>query len=117
MYRGKHIFINKGVLNMSIKFQKIIRFVPFVNFFVTGFSLIKVYRSSQKSQIVNIFKFGFVSFISMIVVNIPQMILQHFVKGEVFNLFLSLISAYVTLFVISSIAILQQEKYISNNDK
>lgn len=100
---------------MSIKFQKIIRFVPFVNFFVTGFSLIKVYRRSQKSQVMDIFKFGFLMFISMILVNIPQMILQYFVENEAFNLFLSLISAYVTLFVISSIAIMQQEKYMSND--
>lgn len=102
---------------MSIKFQKIIRFVPFLNFFVTGFSLIKVYRGSQKSRVVDIFKFGFLIFVSMILVNIPQMILQYFVKSEAFNLFLSLISAYVTLFVISSIAIMQQEKYISNEDE
>lgn len=97
---------------MSIKFQKIIRFVPFLNFFITGFSLIKVYRSSQESRVVDIFKFGFITFVSIILVNIPQMILQHFVRSEAFNSFLSLISGYVTLFVISSIAIMQQEKYI-----
>lgn len=102
---------------MSIKFQKIIRFVPFVNFFVTGFSLIKVYRSSQKVRVVDIFKFGFLTFLLMILVNIPQMILQYFVRSESFSMFLSLISAYVTLFVISSIAIMQQEKYITNDSK
>ena len=101
---------------MSIKFQKIIRFVPFVNFFVTGFSLIKVYRNNQKSRTIDIFKFGFLMFISMFLVNIPQMILPYFIRNEAFNLFLSLLSAYVTLFVISSIAIMQQEKYISNVD-
>ena len=100
---------------MSIKFQKIIRFVPLVNFFVIGFCLVKVYLSSPKTRVVEIFKFTLVEFVSMILVNIPQMILQHFVKNEVFNLFMSLISVYVTLFVISSIAILQQEKYISNS--
>ena len=102
---------------MSIKFQKIIRFVPFVNFFVTGFSLVKAFQDSQNSRVVDIFKFVFVTFVSIILVNIPQMILQHFVRSEFLNLFLSLISSYVTLFVISSLAIMQQEKYISNNDK
>ena len=103
---------------MSIKFQKIIRFVPFVNFFVTYFSLIKAYRNSNRSRISDIFKIVFVIFISILFVNIPQIILQHFVKSESFNSFLSLISTYVTLFVISSIAIIQQEKiYITTANK
>ena len=102
---------------MSIKFQKIIRFIPFVNFFITGFSLIKLYRSSQKSSVIDTFKFAFLAFISMILVNIPQMIFQNFVENETINLVVSLVSAYVTLFVISSIAIMQQEKYLSNSDK
>ena len=99
-----------------MKFQKVIRFVPFVNFFVTGFSFIKVYRGSQKARVVDIFKFGFLSFVSIFLVNIPQMILPYFIRNEAFNLFLSLFSTYVTLFVISSIAIMQQEKYMSNDD-
>ena len=97
---------------MSIKVQKIIRFVPFVNFFVIGFCLIKKYRESPKSRVIDIFIFGFIMFISMILVNIPQIILQHFVRNEFINLFISLVSSYITLFVISSIAIKQQEKYI-----
>lgn len=102
---------------MSIKIQRIIRFVPFVNILVTLFSFIKVYRSSTKSRVIDIFKFGFIMFIAIILVNIPQIILQHFFSGEVFNLILSYISAYVTSFVLSSIAILQQEKYISIDNK
>lgn len=97
---------------MSIKFQKIIRFVPGVNFFVTGFSLIKVHRGSRKSRVFDMFKFALVTFVSMFLVNIPQMILQHFVKSAGINLFLSLISAYFTLFVISSIAIFEQERIL-----
>ena len=100
---------------MSIKYQKIVRFVPFLNFFVTYFSLIKAYRRSNQVRVANTFKIVVAMVISALLVNIPQMILQHFVKGEVFNLFLSLISAYVTLFVLSSIAIMQQEKYTNEN--
>ena len=102
---------------MSIRFQKNIRFIPVVNFFVTGFSLIKVYRSSQKSRVVDLFKFCVITAISIFLVNIPQMILQYFITSVEFNLFLSLISAYATLFVISSLAIMQQEKYIENDKK
>ena len=101
---------------MSIKFQKIIRFVPFLNFFVTGFSMLKVYRNNNARITVKI-KLVFEVVISMFLVNIPQMILQHFTKNTVFNLIISLISTYITLFVISSIFIWHQEKYISNNNK
>ena len=102
---------------MSIKFQKIIRFVPFINYFATFFSLIIAYRSSNKSRIADIFRIVIAMVMSMLLVNVPQMILSHFFKDAVFNSVLSFISAYITLFVISSIAIFQQEKYAENDKK
>ena len=102
---------------MSIKLQKSIRFVPIVNVFVTGFSLIKVWSSIPKLLIAAKFKFTFLVFVSMILVNIPQIILLEFSINPILSTTISLVSSYVTLFVISTLAIIQQEKYVSNDDK
>lgn len=102
---------------MSIKLQKIIRFVPALNFFVTGFSLIKAYRSSNQARVADMLKIVLVGFILIFLVNIPQIILLEFIENAVFTNVLSLISNYATLFVLSSFFIMQQEKYIMNDGK
>ena len=50
---------------MSIKTQKIVRFIPFVNFFVTFFSLIKSYRSSKQAKVGDILKIVLTMFVSI----------------------------------------------------
>lgn len=96
---------------MSIKLQKIIRFVPFVNFFVSYFALIKA-GCKRPHRMAESFKILVLMVVSLLLVNLPQMILPNFVTDARFNLILSVVSAYVTLFVLSSIAISRQEKYI-----
>ncbi len=100
---------------MSIKHQKVIRFVPFLNFFVTVFSLIRAYRNNDQAKLVDVFKFVFIGFIAVILVNLPQIILSNIFANTALEWIFTYLSAYITLLVISSLAIFQQEKYIANS--
>ena len=102
---------------MSIKTQKIVRFIPFVNFFVTFFSLIKSYRSSKQAKVGDILKIVLTMFVSILLINLPKIILSGLINNEMINTVISLVTAYVTLVVISTIAIIQQEKYMLNDNE
>lgn len=98
---------------MSIKVQKVIKYIPVVNFVVVFF-WIKSY-AKYSTSVWRIFKPLIKIFFAVTIVNIPRLILAHTLEATVVYWILYYATLYVTLFIIAHITISDQEKLIQES--
>ena len=100
---------------MPIKVQKIIRFIPIVNFYIF-FVWIRFYFKHGCSQF-RFLKNNSKMILAMIVICIPFMIVSFMGYRNAFQIILSYISFYFTILVSDTIAIRDQEKFFAEQDE
>lgn len=98
---------------MSIKTQKLLRFIPLINLF-TVFCWICLCLKKRVSVTMNI-KYLLLWFGTAILVTIPEILIDKFCGIHIFVVITDYISMYVHMFIISHIAVKAQEKILENN--
>lgn len=95
---------------MKLYYQKIIRFIPLVQF-LTVFCWIKMYRTNNLK-----FRDWIKAFLKMIVIiliiNVPRIILHFVFDSETLDIIAFYLTLYPTFFSVSYIAVKDQERHM-----
>ena len=100
---------------MSIKTQKIIRFIPFLNFTLIIIQWFKMYHKNNlptKRFIVKLL----IIFATCIVVTIPEIVLDSLFNIASLEQAVNLVVSYVYTYIFSSVAIYDQEQFIRESE-
>ena len=99
---------------MSLKHQKIIRFIPIINMIVlfSWFRLLSRSSYRQRDYAKELFKM----FFYFIIITVIRILLLYIVPYEFINNIIFLISAYLYFFSMASVALRAQEKLMRDND-
>ena len=95
---------------MSIKVQKIIKYIPYINLFLLFVWLFEYSRRSNEGNMGFVKKF-MLGAVMAIVINIPRILLSFIIDSVIINAILLHLSIYASSLVICSIAIKDQEGY------
>jgi hypothetical protein len=105
--------VRKGYYSMSIKTQKILKYIPVVNFIII-FYWINAYAKNVTSTfrfLKNLLKvFGII-----LLINIPRIVLDFLSAPTIVQNIIFILSVYLSLFSWTVIAIKDQEKFISES--
>ena len=100
---------------MSIKTQKILRFIPIINIVTVIFW--QRLRSKKCVKLSNNLEFVFKSLLAFICIGLVYAASTHFVKNEVFDTIASYVFTYFVFFTISWNAVAAQEKILSEENE
>ena len=95
-------------MNIHLKTQKILKYIPFVQF-INVFCWIGCYRK-HNIKLIEFFKYGLMMIAFMLLINLPRMILHLVFHNDFLDNTVFYISIYPTFLGISSIAVIAQEK-------
>lgn len=100
---------------MDIKTQKIIRFIPIVNFITVVFWFLMYYKNpiSKKRLYKKLLVVGLYCLLIMIV----EIIFNSIVKIDMLATLVSFVASYLSLLAFSFIAVRDQEKYFDEQSK
>lgn len=95
---------------MSIKTQKILKYIPIVNLLIMFFWIGAYYRHITKPSrfIINLLKI----FAGIIIINLPRIIAYFLGISEIIIELLYYVATYLTMLCIAHIAIIDQEKFL-----
>lgn len=99
---------------MSIQKQKVLRFIPIVNFFVCVFSWLKMYRVKNIKQ-ADFLRAMLIMFLVMLLLTLPRIILSVVFKNDMLDSIVFYISLYFYLFGISAVAVADQEHHMNQS--
>lgn len=99
-------------MRISLKKQRIIKFVPIVQF-ITLFCWVGCCRRN-KISLKESFRHGLMILMFMLLINIPRLILHFVFHNDILDNIIFYISIYPTFFGMASIAVVAQEKYDMN---
>lgn len=100
---------------MSIKVQKVLRFIPVVNFFTVFLCLYTCYK--QRVTVSQLLKKLLIIFGVLIIILIPEIFVDKFLNNESVSSIVGLLTTYVHLFVISCFAVKYQEELLNSDNK
>ena len=93
---------------MSIKMQKTIRFIPFLNFLLIGIQWLKMFQKGLPIR--RLFLTLLIVFSASVVIILPRMVFESFLEfSPALNNIIYLIEAVAIMFVFSCRAIYDQE--------
>lgn len=99
---------------MFLKEQKIIRFIPVINFFVCAFCWFRMnFKYYIPHRYKNTFKLGFKTAFMLFIFWLPYSIIVRFCNIEIINSILTFILGYYMMFVCSNNMFKNQEKYFN----
>lgn len=102
---------------MFLKEQKIIRFIPVINFFVCAFCWFRMYiKYYIPHRYKNTFKLLFKTAFMYFIVWLPYSIIVRFCNIEIINSILTFILGYYMMFVCSNNMFKDQEKYFNQQN-
>lgn len=102
---------------MFLKEQKIIRFIPVINFFVCLFFWERMnFKYYIPHRYKNTFKLGFKTAFMLFIFWLPYSIIVRFCNIEIINSILTFILGYYMMFVCSNNMFKDQEKYFNQQN-
>ncbi len=97
---------------MSIKQQKIIRFIPFVNFFVIAIQyLLMFHRNVVPNKGKRIFRTLLFCMLGGVIVMVLEILLDSIFQNESMLMVINFLSSLLWLFIISCVLVFEQEKF------
>jgi len=93
---------------MSLKVQKIVKYIPIIQF-ITFFCWIK-YCMDYKVKFIEFLKVELKMFVYLFLLDLPLMVLSSVFKNDTLDMILLYIIIYPALFGVASIAVAAQEK-------
>ena len=100
------------MFNMDIKTQKIIRFIPMVNFITVIFWFIMYYKNPIPKK--RLYKKLLIIACACVSIMILEIILESFIKTDIAITIINFITSYLSLLAFSFVAVQDQEKYFNN---
>lgn len=99
---------------MSIKKQKIICFIPIINFVIIGFLWLRMYYKYPIHK-TRFLKRILQMCVFVVIITIPNIILNSLFDNKTIEILINLISSYLYLVAFSCIAVKDQEQYLTEN--
>lgn len=103
---------------MSIKTQKILRFIPFVGFLLVAIQWILFYhRNVVPNKVKRIFCDILITAAAFLILMIPEIILDYLFDYALLETIINLMVSFAGMYIFSSVLIFDQEKYYKKIQK